>query len=190
MIEELKNIERTMLFELLEKPEVWNTLDINYYPPHVERLWTSIGDKRLMLHFIEPCTTQQALYHPHPWPSAIHVVDGLYEMGLGVTFTPDFKELNEMRKYGNGEQPWLKQICKIEFKEGYYEMLEPIGWHYVRPIKPVFSVMLIGQPWPEQKEQEKQPKEQKPWGKLPHLIEERKLELLQEAKNRLVQSVI
>jgi hypothetical protein len=43
MIELLQKYELS-LGELLLKPEIWNTLDVDYFPPRVERVWTQIDE--------------------------------------------------------------------------------------------------------------------------------------------------
>ena len=134
MIENLKQIEEKLLLDLLGKPEKWNTLLVSYHPPMVERLWTQIGNYRVLLHFIHQCEREQALFHPHPWPSAMHVLHGKYEMGLG--FGPGLVEPEKM--------------CTIVLDNGgaYYDMTHIDGWHYVRPVGgPCATVMLIGKPW-------------------------------------------
>ena len=131
MIDRLQQLERVKLMELLEDYSIWHSLDIDYHPPHVERLWCQLGKYRLYLHFIHPCTREQALFHPHPWPSVIHVIEGEYEMGMG---------------YGT-EEP---EIFSTILSQGsmYYEMPHRDGWHYVRPTKSVCSsIMLTGEPW-------------------------------------------
>ena len=132
MIEKLKQIEDKLLLELLSKEENWKTLLIDYHPPLVERLWTQIGNYRIYLHFIHECEQKDALFHPHPWPSAIHVIHGAYEMGIG---------------FGETEP---EKMCTIFVPNGgmYYDMTHIDGWHYVRPVKSVCStVMLTGEPW-------------------------------------------
>lgn len=47
----------------------WNSIDVTYLPPHVERLWTQIGDVRVFLHHIEPCSISDAYYHPQCYKS-------------------------------------------------------------------------------------------------------------------------
>lgn len=203
MIEDLKIIEKTSRFkDLLNDPTAWNTLDVNYHHPRVERLWTQLSsERRLMIHLIHPCKPGESLYHPHPWPSALHVLYGKYEMGLGVKYLPGYKELmmfraeidgvkvfdlDPIKRVGteeNGAEVFVKEICKIEMEgNNYYEMLDPKGWHYVRPIDYVcMSLMLIGTPF-EEKDNQEIPKQ---WGKLPSLTEERKLELLNSVKIQL-----
>ena len=118
---------------LLKSMEGWNTLNINYHPPHVERVVRRWGEHRIYLHRIHPCETSEALFHPHPWPSAMHILSGVYEMAVG---------------YGSGQEPppfAAKLIASGDLK---YEMVERDAWHYVRPIGDVaMTIMITGKPW-------------------------------------------
>lgn len=133
MIEKLKQIEDKMILGLLSKPGEWKTLYIDYYPPIVERCWLQLGNYRLYLHFIQACTAEEALFHTHRYPTAMHVIDGKYEMGLG---------------FGEGNTPPEKMATIMFDNGGYYDMTHIDGWHYVRPIGgPCASVMLTGKLW-------------------------------------------
>ncbi len=160
-IDYLVQIEFSSLKEMLEDPTIWKSVDVNYHPPRVERLWTQIGENRLFLHVIHPCLTDDALYHPHPWPSAVHVVaGGCYETGLGFRQDGKIHQISKMLLCGHN----------------YYEMLDPKGWHYVRPVSHTcLSVMLTGKPWMSWEWDVDLPK---PEGKMPELSEERKREIL------------
>jgi hypothetical protein len=151
----LLNAERD-LKKLLEDESAWQSLDVNYEPPRVQRLWVPYqGDYRLYLHRIHPCG--RPLFHPHPWPSAIRVVSGEYEMGLG---------------YGPGDKPPPMAATLILTAGCRYEMLDPDGWHYVKPIdEPSLSIMITGKPW-------------KRWAPGPK--EEHKLEPLNDADRQLL----
>lgn len=134
MIDKLKQIEDKLILELLSQPDIWQTLFVDYHPPIVERLWTQINKYRISLHFIHACEAKDALFHPHPWPSAMHVLHGSYEMGLG---------------FGESEEA-PENMCTIFVPNGnmYYDMTHINGWHYVRPVGSVCStVMLSGEPW-------------------------------------------
>lgn len=134
MIDKLKQIESQLLLDLLQKPDQWKTLLVDYHPPIVERCWAQLGNYRIFLHFIHKCETKDALFHPHPWPSSMHVLTGQYEMGLG--FGPGLKEPEKM--------------CTVLVENGgmYYDMPHIDSWHYVRPVNGVCAtVMLTGKPW-------------------------------------------
>lgn len=111
----------------------WKSMFVDYHYPYVERLWIPWKEYRLSLHRILPCQTNESLFHPHPWPQAVKVMQGNYEMGIG---------------WGRGEIP-PPVATKIVVSSGFsYEMLDPDGWHYVRPIDvPSLSIMLTGKPW-------------------------------------------
>lgn len=111
----------------------WQSLDVSYHPPRVERLWRQYGPHRIYLHRIYPCAPAEALFHPHPWPSAMRIVSGTYEMALGS---------------GAGREPPPVAATVMMVPGSEYEMVEPDGWHAVRPIgNPALSVMVTGAPW-------------------------------------------
>jgi hypothetical protein len=111
----------------------WNSLDINYHPPFVERLWLPWQGYRISLHRIHPCAPSDALFHPHPWPSAMRILDGDYEMAVG---------------YGAGSNAPPVAARLIASGDFRYEMTDPDAWHYVRPIgRPAMTVMVTGAPW-------------------------------------------
>jgi hypothetical protein len=158
LIEELQQIEGAKLKELLETPEIWNSIDIVYFPARVERLWCQLGEHRLYLHYIHPCEKGASLFHPHPWPSVIHVLEGEYEMGMG---------------FGSGLK--VPDVFSTIISQGsmYYDMPHKDGWHYVRPTTEICtSVMLTGKPWGR-----KMPEADKV-GKLDELSNERVAEIL------------
>lgn len=156
-------LESDFLDLLRDDPKAWQSLDVDYDPPRVERLWRQYGDFRVSLHCIHTC--EKALYHPHPWPSAIHVVSGKYEMAVGTEETEAARII-------------LTQGCS-------YEMLDPKGWHYVRPLKSIsgptsLSVMLTWKPFePAVYDHGKFGKD----AKLNPLTDEAKTRLLQKFRN-------
>lgn len=130
-----------------ESLDRWTTLDIDYDTPRVERLWRTmeyrmVGDSissvsppmayRLYLHRIHPC--DKGLWHPHPWPSAVKVLSGRYEMGVGEGISKH-------------DPPPSATLVLTPGSE--YEMVHPDGWHYVRPLgpEPSLSIMVSGAPW-------------------------------------------
>lgn len=133
--------------DLLLDYMAWNDVKIDYEHPHVERLWRQIDDFRLSLHRIHPCKTGQALFHPHPWPSAMAIVRGEYEMAFG---------------FGAGDEP-PPIASRLYAKAGTrYAMIHPDAWHSVRPIHaPVWTVMVSGKPW-----QRRAPKSDRPLERL------------------------
>jgi len=120
---------------LLEDASSWRSLRIDYHPPLVERLYRPWRDGlRLNLHRIHPCAPGAALFHPHPWPSAVKVLSGRYHMRIG---------------YGSGttEPPVAAEATLTAGAS--YTMTDPDAWHDVRPLGgPSLSVMVTGRPWP------------------------------------------
>jgi hypothetical protein len=132
MMEILIAVEKDLPRMLLDE-DAWTGVLVDYHPPMVERLWTRWGDCRVYLHRIFPCGPGEALFHPHPWPSAMRILAGEYEMAVG---------------YGKGEEfppVAARMIARDDF---LYEMTDPDAWHYVRPIGgPTLSLMVTGKPW-------------------------------------------
>jgi hypothetical protein len=132
MLEVLARVE-TELPSLLRDDSRWHSIDINYHPPFVERLWCSWNEYRVALHKIHPCGATEALFHPHPWPSAMRIVEGRYEMAVG---------------YGAGITPPPIAARIIGAGDFRYEMTDPDAWHFVRPIDaPATTIMVTGRPW-------------------------------------------
>jgi hypothetical protein len=127
--------------DLLTDAESWNTLQVTYNLPYVDRLWRNFGEGRILLHRIHPCGEDEALFHPHPWPAAIRVLGpGDYEMGIA---------------WGDPTGPVPPMATKITMtRGGLYEMTDPRAWHYVRPLhREVFSLMVIGKPYDTPKQE-------------------------------------
>lgn len=136
---------------LLKSLDGWNSLEVTYEQPRVERLWRQDGDYRIYLHRIHPCIVEQpneedreqlltiqddsqAFWHAHPWPSAMVVVSGSYKMLVGTK----------------------NHVCAtLTLPRGTcYEMTDPKAYHKVCPQRePSLSIMVTG------------PLYQKPWWK-------------------------
>jgi len=140
MIEELKEIIKDQRFKvLLNNPNIWESKDVDYTTPRVERVWLPINDKRLSLHVIHPCEDGSAYMHSHVWETAMFVlpIGGLYEHTIGV------------RAWDQDGGDQVDYIACKQIVEGamYYEMMEETAIHSVRPIsQPVFTIMLSGMP--------------------------------------------
>ena len=158
LLDALHAAERIWPHLLETWPERWTTLDVDYEPPRVERIWCQVGAHRVQLHRIHPC--DRALFHPHPWPSAVKVLSGRCEMGLG--HSADLLDPPEVA------------TCILS-AGSEYEMLDPDGWHYVRPLgRPSLSIMVTAAPWPL-----RHPAEKRPQKKLEPLSEDDKRSLVQ-----------
>ena len=132
MLEHLAEVE-AVLPELLQDVSGWRSLDIDYHPPRVQRLYRPWRDLRLNLHRIWPCEDHEALFHPHPWPSAVKVVSGTYRMAIG---------------YGAGTTTPPVMATMLLRAGSSYAMTDRDAWHDVRPLgAPSLSIMLTGAPW-------------------------------------------
>lgn len=136
MLNILELIIATELPELLRDTEGWNSLYINYHHPYVERVWRQWGNYRICCHRIHPCPAgERPLFHPHPWPAAIRLIEGQYESAIG---------------YSRDEQPPPYVATAVLAAPSMYEMCHPNGWHYVNPMRqPALSLMVTGKPWSE-----------------------------------------
>lgn len=125
----------SILPNLLKQNTVWHAVDVDYHPPRVERVWRQFGDYRIYLHVIHEASIDEVLYHPHPWPAAIRVIESNYTMAVG---------------YGDPHKTPPKHAVTIALAENSaYEMINPKGWHFVCPQKgPVMTLMIAGKPWP------------------------------------------
>lgn len=137
MLAELARVEE-QLPTLLTDEDGWNALDVDYEPPRVERLWHDTASCRVSLHRIHPIPVGGvALFHPHPWPSAMRVVSGTYTMDVGYG----------VGRGQNGQPPDIAATITLP-AGATYEMIIHDSWHSVAPIGgPALSVMITGKPW-------------------------------------------
>jgi len=138
-IEILKSLEPEIKI-LLDKPEIWKSLDVDYFPPRVERLYTTYNGFRIHLHTIHP-TEAECLYHKHKWPAAFKQLQGEYEMGI----TYSEKEVSSTEAY------LLPTLSKFIISAGsYYQMTQTDCLHYVKPLNKVSrSCMITKDLYPE-----------------------------------------
>jgi hypothetical protein len=128
----LSILERVLneLPDLMAQKESWQSLNVNYETPNVQRIWRQHGDIRINLHRIMP-SKEKPFFHPHPWPCSVAILKGAYKMGLG---------------YGN-KKPKIISTCVLS-QGSKYEMVSKHAWHYIDPInEPVYSIMISGIPW-------------------------------------------
>ena len=138
-IEILKSLE-SKIFELLSKPEAWKSLDVDYFPPRVERLYTTIDEYRVFLHVIHK-TDSECLYHKHRWAATFKQISGAYEMG--ITYSSD--EISSDMAHN------MPDLAKFTISKGsYYEMTQTDCMHYVKPITLIScSIMITKDLYPE-----------------------------------------
>ena len=130
MLEVLKKVELA-LPELLKSADGWKSMFVDYEYPHVERIWLPWEGHRISLHRIHEIPKgAEPLWHPHPWPQAVRLMAGSYEMGLG-----------------SGKESANVVARIIVEPRNCYEMIDPDGWHYVKPLEDCYSLMVTGKPW-------------------------------------------
>lgn len=118
---------------LLTNESLWHSLFVDYAKPYVERVHMNWNGLRINLHRISTCETHEALFHPHPWPSAMRILEGSYEMGVGYSTTDEVPPTAATLVLTPGAA---------------YEMVDRNGWHYVRPLTDYsLTLMVSGEPW-------------------------------------------
>lgn len=129
-------------------PKQWQSLDVTYQPPHVERIYTVLDEQsefypfpggtrrlRVSLHLIHECAMEDALFHPHPWQSAFVILDGAYEMRHGYSSTLDAPVEFTQMSHSRNHLPNYAMTFRDE-------------WHAVAPTgKRVLSIMINGEPY-------------------------------------------
>ncbi len=133
-IEKLKEFEKFVIPVLLLRHDEWRSMDVNYHPPRVERLFMDHGDGyRIYLHVIHR-TDEKCLYHKHKWPAALKQVWGSYKMG--ITYSPD--------EISSDEAHALPDLACFEIGAGsYYEMTQTDAAHYVRPVTETSGSIML-----------------------------------------------
>lgn len=171
-INKLMEFEEHVIPGLLQTPDAWSTLDVDYHPPRVERLFHDREGYRIYLHVIH-ATIKECLFHKHNWPAAIKQVHGEYEMGI----TYSEQEVTSRDAHA------LPVLAKFIIAEGsYYEMTQTDALHYVRPISPFsLSIMLTKEKYPEHVIRTEAVRE-----KLEPLSDLRRLEILAEFKKYML----
>jgi hypothetical protein len=156
MLDHLHAAEKE-LPRLLRSSSGWKSLRVDYHAPFVDRVYRDLDGHRLCLHRIHPCAPADALFHPHPWPSAMRIHSGTYEMGVG---------------YGRGDAPPPVAARLVATGPLEYEMTDPDAWHYVRPIGgPALTVMLSGPPWGRSAPRSERPLAPLPDGEVECMLE-------------------
>ena len=115
----------------------WDSLVINRRKPHTYRAWTYFDNIRVCLHRFETCSEEEAFYHPHPWPGAFYVLKGSYKMRVGHALARKSKPCHSLTTILNAGAS--------------YSITNPQTWHSVQPLEECWSVMINGQPFPENK---------------------------------------
>jgi hypothetical protein len=130
---ELLHAAEKDLPSLLARPEGWRSYQLDRHPPRIDRMLRQYRDGKLYLHRIHACAPGLADYHRHPWPSAMRLVEGSYELALG---------------YGAGERPPEVAVRRIVRSGFEYEMIVPHAWHSVRAIdNSALTIMVTGPRW-------------------------------------------
>lgn len=137
MLHVLSNVLNN-LPHLLDNRERWRSMDITYFPPHVERLWTWWGDYQVRLHRTYPTPESTALWmgdvptnilwHPHKEPAAVYIVTG-----------------ECLHRAGSENAVLVAHALGASMS---YEMVHPEAFHAVEALRgPYDSIMVTGKPY-------------------------------------------
>lgn len=127
----LEVVERN-LPTLIRERDKWSSARVGSEMHRLFRVWEGY---RIFLHEIQPSIPGEPIYHFHPSPMIIHVLDGTYEMGIGGGPT-------------NMLPPPI--VCRLELEGDFvYEMTHENGWHYTRALhdKPTYSIAVTTKEW-------------------------------------------
>lgn len=131
MINTLHNlISNGVIAELLDFPQKWDSLIINRRKPYTYRIFTMYNDLRICLHEFDECSTEESFAHPHAWPAAFMVLCGEYNLKIGRSSNI----LDEPEKYHT-----LNMAA-----ESSYEMVDPLEWHAITPLRKTYTIMING----------------------------------------------
>ena len=122
---------------MLGRPDLWDSLVIDRRKPVTLRAFATLGGGcRVCLHRFHPCASDEAFFHPHPWPGAFFVLDGAYRMRTGLS--PDLHA---------DAEPLYESVYAAG---SGYEITHPRLWHAIMPVGDglVHTVMLNGPVWP------------------------------------------
>lgn len=111
----------------------FRTMHVTYARPHVERLFFQHGEYRVFLHLIEQCHVGDALWHNHPWPSIVKVLDSEGRHYINTFDKGD--GLKQDRVIATPENPYV------------YSMLSPKDRHSVGVELGSWSIMITGPRW-------------------------------------------
>lgn len=131
MIDILHNlISNDEISNLLTQPKIWDSLVINKRKPHTYRIFTMYNNIRICLHEFDECSTEESFAHPHAWPAAFTVLCGEYNLKIG-------------RSSNTLDRPEKYHILNMA-AESSYEMVDPLEWHAITPLRRTYTVMING----------------------------------------------
>ena len=130
----------TLVPSRLDDRTCWDSLLINRRKPHTYRAFMlpefgPLEGYRICLHRFDPCEESDAFLHPHPWPSAMLVLEGHYRMKIGASASLE-----------RDSKPIIV-LDEILSAGSSYCMDEPRAWHSVQPLTTCWSLMVNGKPW-------------------------------------------
>lgn len=124
----------------------FRSMHVTYAKPFVERLFFQRGEHRVFLHRIEGCKPEEALWHAHPWPSLIKVLDtegGAYRHTVGARTSSRSRTSADNDTIVSSVQTSIATPMNTIV----YTMLNPDAYHSVCTDRCSWSVMITGTRW-------------------------------------------
>lgn len=138
MIDKLLHTVENVLPDMLDNPDLWDSLIVNRRKPHTYRVFSKMPDDenmRICLHKFDVCDTHEAFSHPHPWPGAFMILQGKYKMQIGYSVN------------GREDSKPADVTTLILSENSCYEITNPLTWHSVIPLEMTYTIMINGLPW-------------------------------------------
>lgn len=156
---------------LLQSPEAWSSIYIDYEPPYLMRIALPVVDPNssksvhIALHYFfgspgtgaaeiaglaNPYEGNSALidqesannYHPHPWAAAFHLFEGSYRQRIGLATEVGYSSDAQSPLRPAPHDEWLQDSAKAD--QARYAFNDKLIWHQVLPNNgtPVASLMV------------------------------------------------
>ena len=125
----MKHSLRAGLEIILDKAhlkQLWNSTQIG---PDAYRIWTTSGEYRVCLHYVDKGNMVDATMHTHAWPASFLVVQGRYHINIG--------------NYTDTQSNELANLRGLHLTSGSaYEMKYPLEAHQAIPIEDSWAIMV------------------------------------------------
>jgi hypothetical protein len=122
---------KSLLLDLLEHPEQWNTLKVLHDEPEVWRMWLQLGNVRTYIHGIFTC--EDPFLHFHPWRSSVELIKWSYN-NRTTSFPGSVEDIIKAAQEWRIDElgKWLPYITTHLMPGSSYYMLDPRTMHAVQ----------------------------------------------------------
>lgn len=135
MLNSLYEIEKNLATHLEDKNS-WKSLYIDYDKPYIKTLYKTIGEHTVYLTEICFCHPGEIIPKSSPWPFAMKIISGSYEMTFGFSKVDTISHTTKL----------------ILSRDSYYEGTDIQAKHGLRALeKNSFALVVTGKPWSNKK---------------------------------------